>query len=105
MHGMTRVISAQKGGFFKDAASEGIALLFPDTSPRGSGIQGEEDDWDFGTGAGFYLTATKEKYAKHYNMAQHVTEELPKVIQDADLPIVSHFVFVSSLEHDDKRYF
>lgn len=36
---------AQKGGFFKDAASEGIAILFPDTSPRGAGIEGEDDDW------------------------------------------------------------
>ena len=36
---------AQKGGFFKDAASEGIAILFPDTSPRGAGVEGEDDDW------------------------------------------------------------
>jgi hypothetical protein len=42
--------SAQKGGFFRDAAQHGIALLFPDTSPRGAGIEGEDDDWDFGTG-------------------------------------------------------
>jgi len=78
---------AQKGGFLGDAAKEGIALLFPDTSPRGAGIEGEEDDWDFGTGAGFYLNATNPKYAKHYNMLTHVTEELPKVIQEAGLPI------------------
>ena len=38
---------AQKGGFFKDAASEGIAILFPDTSPRGAGVEGEDDDWVF----------------------------------------------------------
>lgn len=43
-------IRSQKGGLLKDAASEGIALIFPDTSPRGAGIAGEEDDWDFGTG-------------------------------------------------------
>jgi S-formylglutathione hydrolase len=41
---------AQKGGFMRDAAAQGIALLFPDTSPRGAGIEGEEVDWDFGTG-------------------------------------------------------
>ena len=40
----------QKGGFTRDAAQRGIALLFPDTSPRGAGIEGEDDDWDFGTG-------------------------------------------------------
>jgi S-formylglutathione hydrolase len=41
---------AQKGGFMRDAASEGIAIVFPDTSPRGAGIEGEDKDWDFGTG-------------------------------------------------------
>lgn len=43
--------SAQKGGFLGSAAKEGIALLFPDTSPRGAGVEGEDDDWDFGTGS------------------------------------------------------
>lgn len=43
--------SAQKGGFIGPAAKEGIALLFPDTSPRGAGIEGEDADWQFGTGA------------------------------------------------------
>jgi S-formylglutathione hydrolase len=78
----------QKGGFFGPASSEGIAILFPDTSPRGAGIEGEDDDWDFGTGAGFYLDATKAKYAKHYNMATFITKELPRVIESAGLPIV-----------------
>ncbi|KAF8642000.1 hypothetical protein AX16_009722 [Volvariella volvacea WC 439] len=78
---------AQKGGFLSVAATQGLAILFPDTSPRGAGIAGEDDDWDFGTGAGFYLDATNPKYAKHYNMAAFVTEELPKVIQAAGLPI------------------
>ncbi|KZT02398.1 carbohydrate esterase family 1 protein [Laetiporus sulphureus 93-53] len=78
---------AQKGGFLGSAAQEGIALLFPDTSPRGAGIEGEDDDWDFGTGAGFYLNATNPKYSKNYNMLTHVTLELPEVIQVAGLPI------------------
>ncbi|TFY83402.1 hypothetical protein EWM64_g610 [Hericium alpestre] len=78
---------AQKGGFIGPAAKEGIAILFPDTSPRGAGIPGEDDDWDFGTGAGFYLNATNPKFAHHYNMHTHVTLELPEVIQDAGLPI------------------
>jgi hypothetical protein len=79
---------AQKGGLLGPAASEGIAILFPDTSPRGAGIEGEEDDWDFGTGASFYLDATKTEYAKHYNMVSFITKELPQVIEAAGLPIV-----------------
>jgi len=78
---------AQKGGFMRDAASEGIALIFPDTSPRGAGIEGEDKDWDFGTGAGFYLNATNPKYSKHYNMLTHVTLELPQIIESAGIPI------------------
>ena len=70
------------------ASSQGIAILFPDTSPRGAGVPGEDDDWDFGTGAGFYLDATKPEYTKHYNMATHVTVELPHVIEAAGLPVV-----------------
>ncbi|KAF8213252.1 carbohydrate esterase family 1 protein [Mycena galopus ATCC 62051] len=78
---------AQKGAFFGPAAAKGIALLFPDTSPRGAGIEGEDTDWDFGTGAGFYLNATHPKFSKHYNMLTHVTMELPQVLEVADLPI------------------
>ena len=40
---------AQKGGFFRYAAEDGIAIVFPDTSPRGAGVSGEDDSWDFGT--------------------------------------------------------
>ncbi|KAF9015559.1 esterase D [Cyathus striatus] len=78
---------AQKGAFLGVASSQGIALLFPDTSPRGAGIPGEDDDWDFGTGAGFYLNASKSEYSKHYNMLTHITLELPKVIEAAGIPI------------------
>lgn len=98
--------SAQKGAFLGPASQEGIAILFPDTSPRGAGVEGEDDDWDFGTGmhhrlelgkhawlrasagAGFYLNATNPKYAKHYNMLTHVTIEIPEVVEAAGLPIV-----------------
>jgi S-formylglutathione hydrolase len=48
--GDTPSFSAQKGNFLGPAAKEGIAILFTDTSPRGAGIEGEDDDWDFGTG-------------------------------------------------------
>ncbi|KAL1708388.1 carbohydrate esterase family 1 protein [Schizophyllum commune] len=78
---------AQKGGFLGVAATQGIAIIFPDTSPRGAGIEGEDADWDFGTGAGFYVNATNPKYSKHYNMLTHVTLELPQVIEAAGIPI------------------
>jgi S-formylglutathione hydrolase len=41
---------AQKGGFLNSAGEQGVAVVFPDTSPRGAGVQGEEDDWQLGTG-------------------------------------------------------
>lgn len=66
-------------GFFQHAASQrGVAVVYPDTSPRGLGIQGEDDSYDFGSGAGFYVNATKEPWSKGYNMYDYVTEELPK---------------------------
>ncbi|KAH9969109.1 carbohydrate esterase family 1 protein [Russula dissimulans] len=78
---------AQKGSFLGPASKEGIAILFADTSPRGAGVEGEDDDWDFGTGAGFYLDATKPKYALHYNMRTHIRFELPQVLEISGLPI------------------
>ncbi|KAF7306757.1 S-formylglutathione hydrolase [Mycena indigotica] len=81
------ILLAQKGSFFEPAAANGIAILFPDTSPRGAGVAGEDDDWDFGTGAGFYLNATTPNYASHYQMLTHVTLELPQVIEAAGLPV------------------
>jgi len=47
---LTKSFSAQKGNFLGPAAKEGIAIVFTDTSPRGAGIEGEDDDWEFGTG-------------------------------------------------------
>ncbi|KAJ3808768.1 carbohydrate esterase family 1 protein [Lentinula aff. lateritia] len=79
--------SAQKGSFLGPASSQGIAILFPDTSPRGAGIEGEDANWDFGTGAGFYLNATNPKFSAHYNMYTHVAVELPEVIEAAGIPI------------------
>ncbi|GAA5984737.1 hypothetical protein JCM10908_003479 [Rhodotorula pacifica] len=76
-----------KGGFIRDAAAEGIALVFPDTSPRGASIEGEDKDWDFGTGAGFYINATKEPWKKHYNMYDFITTELPQLLEKLSLPL------------------
>lgn len=52
------------------------------TRSGGCNIEGEDDGWDFGSGAGFYVDATEEKWRKHYNMYSYVTEELPLIIHD-----------------------
>ena len=69
-----------KAGAQRMAAQLGLMLVTPDTSPRGQGIAGEDDDWDFGTGAGFYLDATNGDWATAYNMQTYVTGELQAVI-------------------------
>lgn len=79
--------AAQKGSFFEAAAKEGIALVFPDTSPRGAGIEGEDESYDFGTGAGFYLNATKAPWSKNYHMYDFVTRELPQKLKESDIPL------------------
>ncbi len=71
-----------KAGAQRMAAELGLMLISPDTSPRGQGVQGEDEDWDFGTGAGFYLNATQEPWANAYNMETYVTEELQVVIAE-----------------------
>ena len=68
---------------FAMAASEGIAIVMPDTSPRGAGIDGEDDAYDFGSGAGFYVDATKAPWSTNYNMYSYVTEELPALLAEA----------------------
>lgn len=65
-----------KAGAQRRAAELGLMLVAPDTSPRGAGVPGEDDDWDFGTGAGFYLDASQEPWSKHYRMESYVTREL-----------------------------
>jgi S-(hydroxymethyl)glutathione dehydrogenase/alcohol dehydrogenase len=69
---------------FAQAAKEGLALVMPDTSPRGAGVAGEDASWDFGTGAGFYLDATKDPWAANYKMYTYVTAELPALLAAAD---------------------
>jgi S-formylglutathione hydrolase len=71
-----------KGGAQRLAAEHGLMLVAPDTSPRGLGLPGEDDDWDFGTGAGFYLDATVEPFSRHYRMDTYVTRELPQVVAE-----------------------
>lgn len=75
-----------KAGAQRFAARHGIALIAPDTSPRGAGFDGESDAWDFGVGAGFYVDATREPWSKHYRMYSYVRDELRETVV-ASLPI------------------
>ncbi|PIA48314.1 hypothetical protein AQUCO_01400724v1 [Aquilegia coerulea] len=70
-----------KSGAQRAASREGVALIAPDTSPRGLNVEGEADSWDFGVGAGFYLNATQEKW-KNWRMYDYVVKELPKVLSE-----------------------
>ncbi|KAK7345021.1 hypothetical protein VNO77_15376 [Canavalia gladiata] len=70
-----------KSGAQRTASSEGIALVAPDTSPRGLNVEGEADSWDLGVGAGFYLNATQEKW-KNWRMYDYVVKELPELLSN-----------------------
>jgi S-formylglutathione hydrolase len=70
-----------KSGAQKFAAELGLLLVAPDTSPRNTGIAGEDSNWDFGAGAGFYVDAMEEPWRSHYNMYSYVTDELPDLIE------------------------
>ncbi|MNN21001.1 S-formylglutathione hydrolase [compost metagenome] len=73
-----------KAGAQRYAAEHGIILVVPDTSPRGDDVA-DADSYDLGKGAGFYLNATREPWAKHYRMYDYIAEELPAWVQ-ANLP-------------------
>jgi S-formylglutathione hydrolase len=75
-----------KAGAQRLAAKLGLALLCPDTSPRGAGLPGESDDWDFGVGAGFYLDATRAPWSAHWRMESYLMGELLP-LAGASLPI------------------
>ena len=70
-----------KAGAQAWAAEQGIALVFPDTSPRGEGVA-DDDAYDLGQGAGFYLDATEDPWAQHFRMRTYVAEELPALLGD-----------------------
>jgi S-formylglutathione hydrolase len=75
-----------KAGAQRAAAKYGIFLVCTDTSARGVQIEGQDDSYDFGSGAGFYLTATEEKWKAHYNMYDYITKEIPDLI-NANFPV------------------
>lgn len=68
------------------AKKYGVILVVPDTSPRDTGIEGEDDRYDLGSGAGFYVDATESKWSKHYQMYSYVTQELREIAESV-LPI------------------
>ncbi len=76
-----------KGGFQRFAAKHGIAVIFPDTSPRGEAVADEPERYDLGQAAGFYVNATQTPWTPHFNMFDYVTGELPSLLE-ARLPLI-----------------
>lgn len=98
-------------GHYQAAANEvGALVLCPDTSPRGDDVP-DDDDWDFGKGAGFYLDATREPWARHYRMRSYLLDELlPAVCGEWYVPRVGitghsmggHGALVLALSHPER---
>ncbi len=79
----------QKAGAQRMAAELGLAIVAPDTSPRGDDVPGDPDgNWDFGKGAGFYVNATQEPWVRHYRMYDYVVDELPALVE-AGFPVTA----------------
>ena len=72
-----------KGEYRAAAARHGVAIVCPDTSPRGDDVADADGDWQLGTGAGFYVDATQAPWAANYRMESYVMEELPAVVAAA----------------------
>lgn len=102
-----------KAGAQRLAAEMGLMLVACDTSPRGLNLPGEDESWDFGSGAGFYLDATQPIWDTHYCMGQYVSEELPALIE-AHFParkdrrgifghsMGGHGALITALRHPDR---
>lgn len=75
-----------KAGAQRLASELNIALICPDTSPRGAGLAGEADSWDFGVGAGFYLDATTRPWALHWRMESYILNDLLPLV-GSKLPV------------------
>lgn len=72
----------QKAGAHRIAAELGIAIVTLDTSPRGAEVADDPDNYDLGTGAGFYVNATQQPWQQHYQMYDYVVTELPSIIEE-----------------------
>ena len=103
----------EKGEYRKKAAELGLIIVCPDTSPRGGDVPNEATNWQFGSGAGFYLDATEAPWNTHYNMYAYVTRELPALIAEnfpADMAHQSifghsmggHGAMTIALKHPDR---
>lgn len=77
-----------KAGAQRVAAELGLMLVACDTSPRGLNLPGEDESWDFGSGAGFYLDASQPIWADHYRMGSYINDELPALIE-ANFPALA----------------
>lgn len=77
----THANAMEKSGAQRWAAEQGIAVVFPDTSPRGEGVA-DDPEWDMGQGAGFYVNATEAPWAPHFRMWDYVAEDLPELLAD-----------------------
>ena len=87
-----------KAGAQRAAAELGLALIAPDTSPRGANVPGEADSWDFGVGAGFYLDATQAPWAPHWRMESYLMAELlPLMAASFPIDVTSLGVFGHSM--------
>ncbi|MGI6853024.1 S-formylglutathione hydrolase [Mesorhizobium sp. 1B3] len=69
-----------KGEYRRMASELGLVIICPDTSPRGPDVPDEKDNWQFGQGAGFYVDATEEPFARNYRMYSYVVDELPALV-------------------------
>lgn len=87
-----------KGEYRRAASKLGVAIICPDTSPRGEDVPDEKDNWQFGQGAGFYLNATQTPFSLHYNMEQYILSELSDLL-DSRFPLDSkrHSIFGHSM--------
>ena len=89
----------QKACAQRAAAEHGLAILAPDTSPRGPQVPDDpEESWDFGLGAGFYVNATREPWRRHYQMYDYVLEELPALLaENFPVQLDRHSIFGHSM--------
>lgn len=72
----------EKGEFRAACAKHGIIFVAPDTSPRDETVPDQEEEYDFGKGAGFYVDATQEPWSAHYRMRSYIERELPEVVAE-----------------------
>jgi S-formylglutathione hydrolase len=85
----------QKAGAQQHAAEQGIAIVCPDTSPRGDGVADDPDGaYDMGLGASFYVNATQQPWAEHYQMYSYILDELPQLI-NKEFPVDGERISIS----------